>query len=109
MIFTVAVVIVNSEVFVGPKLDAATPVIRKILSRTAPNRDSFELVGTRVVPQSVEEIRTIVRTLVESNSVDWILVVGGTGFEPRNYAPVVSRRFKEQSGNQVLKYCGILY
>lgn len=91
MIFTVAAVVVDSAAFVDPTLDVATPIIRDNLSSTARDRDSFELASTRVVPPSVEEIRTTVRTLIESNSVDWILVVGGIGFEARDYTPEVCR------------------
>lgn len=96
MIFTVSVVIVDSEAFVDPRLDTATHIIRDSLGSAARDLGSYELISTCVVPQNVEEIRNTVRTLVEGNSVDWILVVGGIGFEARDCTPEVCRMLKKE-------------
>lgn len=90
MILTVATVIVNSDAFVDPRLDSSTPIIRDILSKTSSSPDSFELIVTNVVPQNEDDIRNAVRVLVERDSVDWIIVVGGIGFEDRECTPEVS-------------------
>src|ERR1700709_2520268 len=99
MIFTVAVVVADSEAFVDPRLDSATPIIRDVFGATVRDRDSFELVGVRAAPQSVEEIRTAVTSMMEGGSVDWILVVGGIGFERRDCTPEVCRRSTREKSN----------
>lgn len=91
MILTVAAVIVDSDTFVDPRLDTSTPIIRNILSKTSRNPDPFELIATNVVPQQAEGIRNAVRSLIERDSIDWILVVGGIGFEDHECTPEVSR------------------
>lgn len=92
MIVTVAAVIVNSEAFVDPRLDTTTHVIRDVLRRTAASNNPFELITTNIVSQSEDGIRSAVRDLIERNSVDWILVVGGIGFEDRECTPEVRHR-----------------
>lgn len=91
MIFTVAVVIVNQDAFVDPRLDNSARVIRDILSRTADtSQDSFEVLTANVLPQNAGEIRSYVKNLLEMSSVDWILVIGGVGFEDDDCTPEVS-------------------
>lgn len=93
MIFTVAVVIVNGEACVDPRLDDTAPVIRDVLTSTAHDPDSFETLSVAAVPQNVEEISSTVRSLIKRNSVDFILVVGGIGFEDSDCTPEVSHSF----------------
>lgn len=80
----------NGEAYVDPRLDTSTPAIRDIFSRTAHDRDSFEILTVNIAPQSEEGIRTVVRNLIETSSVDWIVVVGGIGFEESDYTPEMS-------------------
>lgn len=89
MIFTVAIVVVNTSAFVDPRLDSSTPLIRDILNKTARNRDSFGVLTTTVVPQTKDEISSTLGDFIEKNSVDWILVVGGIGFENSGQTPEV--------------------
>lgn len=89
MVISVAVVIVNSEAFVDPRLDTSTPIIRDVLRQTAGDRDSFEVTSTHVISQNEENIRETVRLLIKRNFVDWILVVGGIGFEDKDCTPEV--------------------
>lgn len=95
MIFTVAIVIVNGEAFVDPRLDTLTPVVRDILRRTAHDRDSFEILTVNIVPRIREEIGDVVRNLIERNSVDLILVVGGIGFDDNDCTPEASTQIYE--------------
>lgn len=97
MIFTVGVVVVNEEAFVDPRLDIETPVIREILSGTAQDPDSFEILTVNVVPQREEEILIVVRNLIETSSVDWIVVIGGIGLHVSDCAPEVSDSFKHST------------
>lgn len=90
MVFTVAVVNVSQKAFVDPRLDASTPAIRNILSRTAPDEDSFQILTATIVPQIQEEISSTVKNLLERKSVDWIIVVGGIGFEESDCTPEVN-------------------
>lgn len=90
MILTVGAVIVNSEAFVDPRLDTSTRIIREIMTRTSRNPDSFEVITTNVILQNEGDIRDAVRALIERESVDWILVVGGIGFEDNECTPEVS-------------------
>lgn len=92
MIITVAAVIVNTEAFVDPRLDTSTPIIRDVLSKIAAGGDSVKLLVTSVVSESEDGIRNAVKDLIRKNSVDWILVVGGIGFEDRSCTPEVCRR-----------------
>lgn len=92
MIFTVAVVIVDSNAFVDPRLDTLTPIIRNVLRKTTGESDSFEVITANVVPQHEEDIRTVVKDVIRRNSVDWILVVGGIGFEGQDCTPEVRWR-----------------
>lgn len=92
MIFTVAAVVVDSEAFVDSKRDIATSIVRDVLGGTARDDGSFEITSTRIVPHSVEEIRSTVKTLVENSFVDWIIVVGGIGFENHACTPEVCQR-----------------
>lgn len=92
MIFTVAAVIVNSQAFVDPRLDTSTPIVRDVLRRSASGHDSFELLTADIMSQSEVEIRNAVRNLIRGNSVDWILIVGGIGFEDRECTPEVCRQ-----------------
>lgn len=96
MIVTVAVVIVNPEAFVDPRLDTSTPIIRDALRGTTTSGDSFELLAITILSQSEDGIRSTVRDLIGRNSVDWILVVGGIGFEDNDCTPEVCRK---QSGS----------
>ena len=102
MILTIAVVVVNSEAFVDPRLDTSTSVIRDVFHKTAGDRDSFELLTTNVVAQSEEDIARAVSILIERSSVDWIIVVGGIGFERRDCTPRVCQK-KIPMGDQILK------
>lgn len=92
MIVTVAAVIVNSEAFVDPRLDTSTPTIRDIFSKAVGDGDSFQLLTISNVSQSEDAIRSAVRDLIRRNSVDWILVVGGIGFEDGECTPEVRQR-----------------
>lgn len=96
MIATVAVVIVNSEAFVDPRLDTSTPTIRDIFSKAVGDGDSFQLLTISNVSQSEDAIRSAVRDLITGrrNSVDWILVVGGIGFEDGECTPEVRQRLR---------------
>lgn len=87
MIFTVGLVVVNGDAFVDHRRDTLTPLVRSILNRTAHSPDSFEIVTAAVVPQIKGDISSIVSNLIVSNSVDWILVVGGIGFEDSDQTP----------------------
>ena len=89
MILTVAIVIVNPETFVDPRLDTLTPIIRDVFRRTTGDQDSFEVLSVQVAPLAEEGIRSSVRGLISRNTVDWILVVGGIGFEDHQCTPEV--------------------
>src|ERR1700712_1328894 len=91
MIFTVAVVVVNPEAFVDPRLDTLTPIIRDIFRRTAGDQDSFEVLSVEILPLGEGEIRSSVRDLTSRSTVDWVLVVGGIGFEDNECTPEVCR------------------
>lgn len=93
MIFTVGIVVVNDKAFVDPRLDTATPIIRGILNRTAQDPASFAILTVNIVPESKEEILSVVRGWIQTSSVDWIVVVGGTGFEQNDYTPEASLTF----------------
>lgn len=108
MIFTVAVVVVIGEILVDGELDTSSPVIQHILSTTAHNQDSFEVLTVNIVPQSKEEISSLVRNVIDSNSVDWIVVVGGIGFEDNDCTPEVSyliQRSKTFCHNNLNRCC----
>lgn len=92
MIFTVAIVVVNTSAFVDPRLDSSTPLVREILNKTAHNRDSFGVLTTTVVPQTKYEISSALREFIEKKSVDWILLVGGIGFENSGQTPEVKNQ-----------------
>lgn len=89
MIFTVALVVVDAEAFVDPRLDTSIPVIRNTLTRTAHDQDSFQILTVNILPQNEEEVSVVVTKLIETNSLDWIIVVGGIGFEETDCTPEV--------------------
>lgn len=94
MIFTVGIVVVNGEAFVDPRLDTSTPVIRDIVSETARDQDSFEFLTVEIVPRGTEEISNAVRNMIERNSLNLVLVVGGIGFEESDCTPEVRSLFR---------------
>lgn len=100
---------VNGEAFVDPRRDIATTIIRDIFSSTARNQDSFQILSENVVTESTEEISTVVRNLIKTNSVDWIVVVGGIGFEESDCTPEVSDPFMHLQKSNPTVYVLRLY
>ncbi|MDM7276023.1 MAG: molybdopterin-binding protein [Thermoprotei archaeon] len=71
-----ALIVTSDSVYSGRRRDEITPLVAEIV------RGFFEFVGSRVVPNRVEEIRAAV--LEYSRIADVILVTGGTGLSPRD-------------------------
>lgn len=69
MIFTVTVVIVNSEAFIDPALDVSATMIRDVFRTAASNHESFEVTTVTFLPQSEDHIRNSMREILENNSV----------------------------------------
>lgn len=90
MIFTVAVIIVDGESFVDPRLDTLTPVIREAFEWGSNNQFSFEILTVSFAPHGEEGIRSLVRENLERNPVDLTVVVGGIGFEDEDCTPEVT-------------------
>jgi molybdenum cofactor synthesis domain-containing protein len=66
----------------GERADASGPALAALLERI-PAR----LVGLRVVPDTVRDIRGALRGFLEDQEVRLILTTGGTGVTPRDVTP----------------------
>jgi molybdopterin adenylyltransferase len=76
------VVTVSDRSSLGLRKDSSGPQLAVVLESHGVN-----VVGTEVVPDEVDEIRSVLTRLADEHGVDLILTTGGTGVSPRDVTP----------------------
>ncbi|KAF8806121.1 hypothetical protein BYT27DRAFT_7191426 [Phlegmacium glaucopus] len=84
MVIRVAVLTVSDTASLDPNADKSGPTIREIILHKACNVQQNHY---RIVPDDIDKIREVIREWSESDSVDWIITTGGTGFGQRDVTP----------------------
>lgn len=85
----VAILTISDSAAKESTLDKSGPVIREIL-KGHESAQVFDVVETRIVSDSKEEIAETVKAWSAREDVDWIITSGGTGFGTRDRTPEVN-------------------
>lgn len=87
----VAIVTVSDRSFRGEREDLTGPALRDFLLL-----NNWNVSASSIVPDEVEQIAALLRSLCSRNDVDLILTAGGTGFSPRDVTPEATRKVIEK-------------
>ena len=90
--FGAAVITASDRSSRGERADASGPALAAQLERIP-----MRLVVLRVVPDTIREIRGVLRSLVKDPAVKLILTTGGTGVTPRDVTPEATAPFIERA------------
>ena len=77
-----AVITASDGVSAGVREDASGPAVAAVLVDAG-----FEIVHIEVVPDDLDTIATLLRTLADGDGVALVAITGGTGFGPRDVTP----------------------
>ncbi|GMF59688.1 unnamed protein product [Phytophthora fragariaefolia] len=80
-----AVLKISDRVSAGTSKDMSGPAMANVLSQV--EKVQVDVVITKVVPDDVDQIQTVIMEWSDSDMVDLILTSGGTGFSPRDVTP----------------------
>ncbi|KAH9482211.1 Gephyrin [Psilocybe cubensis] len=84
----IAILTVSDTASVNPTFDASGPAIKHFLSQPPYATSCLVLEDfIQIVPDELAEIQNIIEPWCASNSVDWIITTGGTGFGRRDVTP----------------------
>ncbi|KAG0768310.1 hypothetical protein G6F60_000803 [Rhizopus arrhizus] len=83
MVYTVGILTVSDTASKEASLDKSGPVIKEILSR----QEKYSIEKEWIVPDEIHDIQKTVETWADTDSLDLILLTGGTGFSKRDRTP----------------------
>ena len=77
-----AVLTVSDRAYTGERPDLSGPALLEAVQGM-----DFHISAIKVVPDDYEEIRAALTAWSDSDTIDLVLVTGGTGFAPRDITP----------------------
>ncbi|KAG1146760.1 hypothetical protein G6F37_007516 [Rhizopus arrhizus] len=83
MVYTVGILTVSDTASKEASLDKSGPVIKEILSK----QEKYSIEKEWIVPDEIHDIQKTVETWADTDSLDIILLTGGTGFSKRDRTP----------------------
>jgi len=75
----------------GERVDASGPALVELVQS-----QGWQVIGQKIVPDEIKEIRIALKTWADSGNMDVILTTGGTGFAPRDVTPEATRAIVER-------------
>ncbi|XP_077227807.1 molybdopterin biosynthesis CNX1 protein / molybdenum cofactor biosynthesis enzyme CNX1 (CNX1) [Tasmannia lanceolata] len=87
----VAVLTVSDTVAAGAGPDRSGPRAVSVVNASSERLGGAKVVATAVVPDEVCEIQNVVRRWSDTDKVELILTLGGTGFTPRDVTPEATK------------------
>lgn len=84
---TVGIITVSDKGSVGLREDISGEVIRDIMTEAG-----YEVVEKVIVPDEVDDIKSIMMDWSDNKTYNLILSTGGTGFSPRDFTPEATKQ-----------------
>jgi molybdopterin adenylyltransferase len=86
MSIRVAVITISDSAVAGTREDRSGPALADRIAKLG-----WQIAGTRLVRDEVEEIAAAMAELADSGEIDVIVSTGGTGLSPRDVTPEAAR------------------
>ncbi len=84
--FTCAVLTVSDKGSLGERVDRSGPMLQELLAG-----EGYRVVASRILPDVVSEIRTVLCDWADREQIDLIVTTGGTGLSPTDVTPEAMR------------------
>lgn len=78
----VAIITLSDSGYAGQREDKSGPVIRQLVEAAG-----YTVVQTQLLPDGIDPLQGVLRTLCDEDVCDLILTTGGTGFSPTDVTP----------------------
>ncbi|XP_004291534.1 PREDICTED: molybdopterin biosynthesis protein CNX1 [Fragaria vesca subsp. vesca] len=92
----VAVLTVSDTVASGAGPDRSGPRAVSVVTSCSERLGGAKVVSTAVVPDDVSKIKDVLQRWSDSENMDLILTLGGTGFTPRDVTPEATKELIEK-------------
>jgi molybdenum cofactor synthesis domain-containing protein len=89
--FTVAILTISDRSAAGLREDLSGPALVRILQL-----EGYKIVVTKIVPDEIDDIESILTDWADNNIANLILTTGGTGFAPRDVTPEATKKVIER-------------
>jgi molybdenum cofactor synthesis domain-containing protein len=80
--YTVMIVTISDRAYRGLREDTAGPAVRAIMEKAG-----YAVSGPVIVPDEAERILAALEKAADTDRMNLVLTVGGTGFSPRDVTP----------------------